>query len=275
MRRLLRLGSVGVFTCAAIPLVAIAAGAAAPPSLYQGPAQRLLPSAAELRMEMTSLAGAAARATASYTGTSPDRTATISVQVFKTEAAARTSLDSARCEGCELGSFKTRWKYKLGLQPAGDGTSTTVTMIGQCRNLRTDITATLPFGRIALTAWPRQVTDSVFVKAERLGMTRCGQTRTTPAPTGRWFWTESYAEAMVIKKVRIPGCNVYPENPNCDRIAGAPFRLGRAECRGLDEKPGTFTYSRFTCEIVLYNGQARGRIAVWPTGPTTLRWRIL
>jgi hypothetical protein len=56
------------------------------------------------------------------------------------------------------------------------------------------------------------------------------------------------------------------------RIPGSPFRLRSAECRGLDEKPGTFTYSRLSCEIVSYDGQARGTIAVRPTSPTTFRW---
>jgi hypothetical protein len=49
-----------------------------------------------------------------------------------------------------------------------------------------------------------------------------------------------------------------------------------AQCRGLDEKPGTFTYSRFTCDILVgYGGRFRGRIAVWPTGPTTLCWKLI
>lgn len=74
---------------------------------------------------------------------------------------------------------------------------------------------------------------------------------------------------MVFAKVKIPSCNVYPDNPNCG--TRAPYRVVSAECRGLDEKQGTFTYSRFTCEIRAgYSGNIGGRIAVWPTGLTTL-----
>jgi hypothetical protein len=69
----------------------------------------------------------------------------------------------------------------------------------------------------------------------------------SPPPTGSYFWSESFAEQIVVSKVRIPYCSVYPEDSNC-RTQG-PFRVASAECRGLDEKPGTFTYSRFTCEI--------------------------
>ena len=92
-----------------------------------------------------------------------------------------------------------------------------------------------------------------------------------PPTTGTYFWSESFAESVLVAKLKIPYCNIDPGNANCGTRAPIPVR--RAECRGLDEKKGTFTYSRFTCESS--TGSAAGRIAVWPTGPTTFRWEIL
>ena len=80
---------------------------------------------------------------------------------------------------------------------------------------------------------------------------------------------------MVVSKVKIPACNVDGRGLDVWDAGRVPGRQ-LPSCRGLDEKPGTFTYSRFTCDIRAgYQGRIGGRIAVWPTGPTTLKWRIL
>jgi hypothetical protein len=101
-----------------------------------------------------------------------------------------------------------------------------------------------------------------------------GGPKPPPPPTGTYFWSESFAEDILVAKLKIPYCNVDADNPNCG--TRAPIPVVRAECRGLDEKKGTFTYSRFTCDIRAgFSGNIGGRIAVWPTGPTTFRWEIL
>jgi hypothetical protein len=92
----------------------------------------------------------------------------------------------------------------------------------------------------------------------------------------QWRWSESHAEAVVMAKVRIPYCNVYPSSSQCPEGPNAiGFQLQSADCTGAGEYRATFTYTRFTCKIVVYNGYAKGRIAVYPTGRSTLRWKIL
>jgi hypothetical protein len=79
---------------------------------------------------------------------------------------------------------------------------------------------------------------------------------------------------MVMSKVKIPACNVDGAGSTCGTQAA--YRVVRASCRGLDEKPGAFTYSQFERDIRAgYKRRIGGRIVVWPTGPTTLEWRIL
>ena len=119
-----------------------------------------------------------------------------------------------------------------------------------------------------------RIIDRVFQKARAFGMSPCAGVGSSLPPTGTYFWSESYAEDMVVAKVKIPACNVGGADSTCGTQAA--YRVVNAECRGLDEKPGTFTYSRFTCDIRAgYQGRIGGRIGVWPTGPTTLRWSIL
>jgi hypothetical protein len=247
--------------------------AGAPRALYKGSAQRLMPTAAETGYtEIASQAGTGSRASATYQtpGTTP-QSMKVAIRVFKTEVAAKASFDAA-CPGCALRNSRI-WKYKLRLDLGADRNNT-VSLVARCRNLRVDTAmATRATNPHTIAGPSRRVIDGIFVKAMRLGMASCEGKGTPPPTSGTHYWTESFAEDMVIRKVRIPHCNVYPDDPNC-RLGGS-FSVISAECRGLDEKPGTFTYSRFTCEIVLFNRTARGRIAVWPTGPTTFRWEII
>lgn len=247
---------------------------AAPPSLYKGSAQRLMPTAAEAGYaEITSQAGTGSRASAIYQspGTTP-RSMKIAIRAFKTEAAAKASFEAA-CAGCSLRQGSTgpgAWKYKLRVEPGVN-----VMLVARCRNLRVDTTmATTATNPHTIAGPSRRVIDGIFVTAMKIGMSPCGGTGSPPPTTGSYYWTESYAEEIVVSKVRIPYCNAYPTDPQC-RL-GSSLRVVSAQCRGLDEKPGTFTFSRFTCDILVgYGGRIRGRIAVWPTGPTTLRWEII
>jgi hypothetical protein len=272
----MRLRYVGTSLAIALLSVPVLVGvtAAASPALYKGPAQRLMPSAVDAGFEeITSQAGGGSRASASYRGSQPGQgTGKVAVRVFKSEAAAKTSY-AAACQGCQARSSGS-WKYKRRIEPAPDPRTKTVTLVARCRNLRVDTTKTAVGTDESLTKQSRLVIDDIFVKARSLGMSPCSGTGQPPPATGTYYWSESYAEEVVVKKVRIPYCNVFPDDPQC-RVQ-SPFPVVDAQCRGLDEKPGTFTYSRFTCDIrVGYYGRISGRIAVWPTGPTTLRWEII
>lgn len=248
---------------------------AAIPSLYKGSAQRLLPTAEETGYaQITSQAGSGSRASATYEtpGTRPGNFK-LALRVFKTEPAAQASFNAA-CPGCQLRSTGSgSWKYKQRLELGADGNM--LTLVARCRNLRVDtaqrVYGTNPHG---LTGSSVRIIDGVFQKARGLGMSPCAGVGSTPPTTGTYYWSESYAEDMVVSKVRIPACNVDGAGSTCG--TQSPYPVVSAACRGLDEKPGTFTYSRFTCDIRAgYQGRIGGRIAVWPTGPTTLRWRIL
>ena len=126
---------------------------------------------------------------------------------------------------------------------------------------------------------------SIHAKKQNGSTTRAAEHPLAPDLVGRDFdvdgpdrlWVADFTQlttwrgtCKVVSKVRIPYCNVYPEQANC-RLE-PPFFVNSAECSGLDEKPGTFTYSRFSCNIRAgTSGRIGGKIAVWPTGPTTLR----
>jgi hypothetical protein len=249
---------------------------AATPSLYKGSAQLLLPTADETGYaQVTTQSGAGARASATYetaTGTRPGFLK-IALRVFKTEAAALSSFDAA-CAGCQLKAVGSgSWKFKQRLDVAADGN--TLTLVARCRNLRVDTTqrvyGTNPH---VVAGGAKRIIDGIFQKARSAGMSPCSGVGSSPPPTGSYYWSESQAEAMVVSKVRIPACNVEGADSTCGTQSA--YRVVDASCRGLDEKPGTFTYSRFTCDIRAgYQGRIAGRIAVWPTGPTTLKWRIL
>jgi hypothetical protein len=90
----------------------------------------------------------------------------------------------------------------------------------------------------------------------------------------KWYWSETQAEALVVKKVRVPYCRVFPDSPTCpgDRVL---MYLESADCVGADELGSSFKFNRFRCQVVINYGYAKGRIAVYVTGPTTLRWKII
>ena len=250
-------------------------GYAASPSLYRSSAQSLIPSVEAAGFNETSgPSGSARRASASYTRSTPvPLTATIAVRVFQTEAAAKASY-VASCPGCNPGTVAPqKWTYKLRYDNPGQP-NRGVTLSALCRNVTTQMALAGAIGPTSLHRTAKLAVWKVFDKAVSLGMTQCGSTPTPPPRTGSYYWTEAEAEAIAVKKIRIPYCNVYPDDPGCS-TQGA-VGLHSAECRGLDEKPGTFTYSRFTCDVLVgYYGRIRGRLAVWPTGPTTLRWEII
>jgi hypothetical protein len=197
----------------------------------------------------------------------------VAVRVFKTEAAATTSYNAA-CSGCALRTVAAGWKYKLRVDPGADRNNTAV-LVARCRNIKVDTAMTTTATNPHQVAKPSLlVIDAMFIKARRAGMSPCEGKGSPPPTTGTYYWTETYAEQRVLSKVRIPYCNLYPDDAQC-RVLPAQGVVD-AQCRGLDEKPGTFTYSRFTCDILVgYGGHFRGRIAVWPTGPTTLRWQLI
>jgi hypothetical protein len=101
----------------------------------------------------------------------------------------------------------------------------------------------------------------------------------------KWYWTQSRAETTVLQKVGIPECWVWPDN-RCDNPpgpywanGGARIKPRTADCSGTDEYQSSFKFNRFTCKIVVtdYYGTpaARGTIALYPTGATTFRWKLL
>ena len=197
----------------------------------------------------------------------------IALRVFKTEPAALASFNAA-CRGCELKAVGSgSWKFKQRLDLAADGN--TLTLVARCRNVRVDTTQRVYGTNPHVVAGPsKRIIEGVFLEARSSGMSPCAGTGSTPPTTGTYYWSESYAENMVVTKVKIPACNIPGAGSTCG--TQSPYLLDSAVCRGLDERPGTFTYSRFTCDIrVGYQGRIGGRIAVWPTGPSTLKWRII
>jgi hypothetical protein len=77
--------------------------------------------------------------------------------------------------------------------------------------------------------------------------------------------------------VKIPYCVVHPDDSDCGRLPAV--RISESHCTGADELGSTFTYSRFTCEVILrdYYGReiAHGKLAVYPTTTGTVRWSII
>jgi hypothetical protein len=256
-------------------LVLTGVSGAAVPSLYRGSAQALMPTAEETGYaQITSQGGSGGRASATYEtpGTRPQYLK-IALRVFKTEAAAMSSFNAA-CPGCELKSVGSgSWKFKQRLDLAADGN--TLALVARCRNVRVD-TSQRVYGTNphVVAGGSKRIIEGIFQKARSVGMSPCAGTGSAPPPTGTYYWSESYAEQIVLNKVKIPACNIPGAGSTCG--TQSPYLVDSAVCRGLDEKPGTFTYSRFTCDIrVGYQGRIGGRIAVWPTGPTTLKWRII
>lgn len=52
------------------------------------------------------------------------------------------------------------------------------------------------------------------------------------------------------------------------------FRFADAICTGADEKGATFTYARFSCRFLVNYGYYKGRLRMYPTGRTTMRWKL-
>ena len=165
-----------------------------------------------------------------------------------------------------------------------------------------------------------------------------------PVPTARrtpgtmYYWSETYAEQIVLENVRVPCLHVFGpggaswgSSPPCDlgnaeRDVAAAERavtqaahnpsdcgligsvsqgacaaiaesqlhdaqksvdiirdgvsLTQATCHGTGlPDSSSYRFSTFTCEISLVAGNPQsnvsGRIAVWTTGPTTLRWKLV
>jgi hypothetical protein len=104
-----------------------------------------------------------------------------------------------------------------------------------------------------------------------------------PATPKKWYWTEDKTEAAVIAKLKIPSCRVYfPDPANCGAnrqpLPGRHppgFTIGQAQCTGSDELRETFTFARFRCRTQARYARYQATFAIYPTGPTAFRWKIL
>lgn len=102
-------------------------------------------------------------------------------------------------------------------------------------------------------------------------------------PVTKWSWTASQAERLVLQKVRIPFCRVFPNENDCANGRPIPgshgtrggYRVASASCVGTDEIGSSFRFPRFSCEVVTAQYPRQGHIAVYVTGPTTFRWKII
>lgn len=188
-------------------------------------------------------------------------TAMINILVYKGEKAAAAQY-KAMCltPDCSHRIDPNGWRYKR------QTTREKATVVGLCRNLVVGMSIV---GGSILEA--REALDLIFTAA-------FGNCRPQGPAAGRSaYWTEDQAETFVLARVRVTDCQIFPESSNCRRFGSWP--VSDADCRGADELGMTFRYRRFTCEILVRDGNgrplARGDIAVWPTGPTTARWSLL
>lgn len=265
---------------AAVVFVAIGVGSAgaAGPALYAGPALKLIPTPAQVAFEAVRVQpGGSTRASARYStpGSSAAATMSLAIRVFPTEAAAKASV-SAACPGCGPARTTGRgaWRARLRLDPGPPGAGNKVTVVANCRNLRVEATSQ-PGGtdKNAVPVRARRAIDAVIARAVGLGMSSpCGATGggTSSPETGTAFWTESYAEATVVEKVRIPYCKIAPHDAECRQQE--PVAVTKAECAGQAAKAGTSTYARFTCALTVGPEARAARIVVLPTGASTFRW---
>ncbi len=101
---------------------------------------------------------------------------------------------------------------------------------------------------------------------------------------GKAYWSEEKAETMAALKVRINYCLVFDPtnatakcaNPETRKHQGF-YGLTEVICTGADERGDTFTYSRFKCRFfagVRIEDYAVGRLLLYPTGRTTMRWKL-
>lgn len=198
--------------------------------------------------------------------------ATIGVMVFQTAAQAQTQY-AAACHGCDLKSFDA-WHFKRGAEPSPSGSGwQIVTLITRCQNLVLGATRSAYNAVDYLTIRLELLLDAMYARAAALGMTSCYRLPQPFPPTGTFYWSEGQAEAAVVRSVKLLECDVFPDDPNC--AAGPPVAAQTAICRGIDELGSTFTYSRFECDVTVGDGYAKGRIAVYPTGPDTFRWKLI
>jgi hypothetical protein len=283
MGALRKVGTAALAAGVLVLLVAAVAGAAAPPKLYKSTARSLLPSAAQAGYDTVSsqspkpLTSHPKPGLLSSWSRVYERSGlvlpveSLGAMVYRTEASAHAQYADA-CSGCEAMRFHG-WPMKRKSAPDTSTGENVITVIAQCRNVVLAATTSTRANLSATTPPLRAALDAIFSTAYARGMTPCGSAATPIPPTGTYYWSESEAEGLVVKLVKIPYCNAFPSDSGC--AGQAPVHLQSATCTGADEKGTTFTYSRFTCEVVIYGGYAHGRIAVYPTGPQSLRWKLL
>lgn len=266
-------GLVAVGTLAVVAGVFANSSAAVPPSLYKGTATKLIPMAIDAGYEqLTSRTPGTTRATASYSSSDPSvGTGTISIEVFKVEAGATAKWGTLPGTVARMNGWWLKWSFQVGSDRLR-----TVSIVGHCRNLVVAASRAALDNRDHLTKRLKIIVDDVFAKAIAAGMTACGSSQGAAPPSSakKYYWTESEAEAMVVQKVRLPYCTVWPNDSDCRAQSAWP--LEDARCRGIDELGTTFRFNRFTCDVVAsYRYKKGGRIAVWVTGLTTLRWQLI
>ncbi|HZT15702.1 MAG TPA: hypothetical protein VFA19_07105 [Gaiellaceae bacterium] len=254
------------------------------PKLYPATATSLLPSAMSAgydRIASQSAKPLAAHpkpglrssATRQYRSTDPVLGVEIlGAMVFRSEAQARAQYASVCTHGCDAMKFNG-WSFKRRSEVEPATSDKAVTLVALCRNVVLGAIRVASDNADHITRQLRGTLDAVFAKAYSSGMTPCGSAATPLPRTGTYYWSESQADTFVVKLVRIPYCDAFANDSGCS--GEAPLRLQSADCRGVDERGSTFTYSRFECDVVVYGGYARGRIAVFPTGPASLRWKLL
>lgn len=109
----------------------------------------------------------------------------------------------------------------------------------------------------------------------------------TAATPRKFYWPEEKAERLAAAKVRIPYCAVFGyQDTKCAgswyRPDGRPklgfYGLNDVTCTGADERGETFAFARFRCRFVAgvrVRDYARGSLLLYPTGKTTLRWKLV
>ena len=181
-------------------------------------------------------------------------------------------------------SQEGRNRSSVEVQASGDSragpSSNTMSVVARCRNLRVEHVGRLPLPRTSTSSPQRYDSRSGASSFKRWtsGCPRAARGRydphllhPRPAPTSglsrslrRWLSARFASRIAASTPSR--------------RIAGWLVRSGLSvqSAVGWTRKPGTSTYSRFSCDIRAgTSGRIGGRIAVWPTGPTTLRWQII
>lgn len=264
--------AVATVTAAVVAAAAFAAG----PGLFNGSAKALIPHRAGATITSQSVpkfSHPKPGMRSSWSATYSDGVSLLAA-VFSSEAAAKNSYAS-NCGGCDTGTDPTGWHYKHAYDAASGTNPAVATVVGWCHNVVVAASDAHGAG-IALTTAARDEANQVFARAIILGMSPCQTTSAIP-PKTKVYWSENQAEAVITARLHVPNCDVFPDQENCDRQA--PWRVSSAKCTGADERNGSFTYSRFSCDIEVDDGNgapiAQGRIALYPTGTTTFVWKLL